>query len=126
VVLLAYTSAEAYVGRYGEADKSGAGSGADDLGLGSSADAWSVPYWLGDAAFGVMSALLAAVDEGLGACMLGNFRGESALAAALGVPDGWRLFGAVALGLPDGSDHRSPSLDRPVPSATERVHRGRW
>jgi nitroreductase len=131
VVLLAYSSAEAYVGRYGEADKAG-GSGADAdedkdyLGLGQSAESWAVPYWTGDAAFGVMSVLLAAVDEGLGACMLGNFRGEAALAVALGVPVGWHLFGAVALGLPDGADHRSRSLDRPVPSAVERVHRGRW
>ena len=120
VLLLAYSSAEAYVGRYGEADK------ADDLGLGSSAEAWAVPYWMGDAAFGVMSALLAAVDEGLGACMLGNFRGEAALGAALGVPAGWHLFGAVALGFADGADHRSPSLDRRGPSSAERVHRGRW
>ncbi len=106
--------------RYGEADK--AALGPVDLGLGSSADAWAVPYWMGDAAFGVMSALLAAVDEGLGACMLGNFRGEAALASALGVPDGWRLFGAVALGRPDGADHRSPSLDRPVPVGVGRLH----
>jgi nitroreductase len=112
VVVLAYSSAEAYVDRYGEADKS--------------AEAWLVPYWTGDAAFGVMSALLAAVDEGLGACMLGNFRGEAALASTLGVPEGWRLFGAVALGRRDGDDHRSPSLDRPVPGLVERVHRGRW
>jgi nitroreductase len=124
VVLLAYSSAEAYVERYGEADK-GSGSPAD-LGLSESADAWLVPYWTGDAAFGVMSVLLAAVDEGLGACMLGNFRGEAALASGLGVPDGWRLFGAVALGRADGADHRSPSLDRPVPPVVERVHRGRW
>lgn len=125
VILLAYSSAAAYVVRYGEADKAG-GPGGADLGLGESPDAWTVPYWMGDAAFGVMSALLAAVDEGVGACMLGNFRGETALAAVLGVPDGWHLFGAVALGRPDGDDHRSPSLDRAGPPVVERVHRGRW
>jgi nitroreductase len=123
VVLLAYSSAASYVARYGEADK---GAPSSDLGLSESADAWLVPYWTGDAAFGVMSALLAAVNEGLGACMLGNFRGETALASALGVPEGWRLFGAVALGRADGADHRSPSLDRPMPPVFERVHRGRW
>ena len=62
-----------------------------------------------------MSVLLGAVDAGLGACILGSFRGESELAGALGVPEGWRLFCAVALGRPDGHDHRSASLDRPGP-----------
>jgi nitroreductase len=119
VILLAYASAETYVARYAEEDK------ADSL-LGSSETAWPVPYWIGDAAFGAMSALLAAVDAGLGTCVLGNFRGEAVLGSALGVPEGWRLFCAVAVGHPDGKDHRSPSLDRPRPAADERIHHGRW
>jgi hypothetical protein len=101
VILLAYASAEAYLARYGEADKAGSE-------LGGGEDAWAVPYWTGDAAFGVMSVLLAAVDGGLG------------------VPAGWRLFGAVLLGHPDGRDHRSPSLDRAGPDPAARVHRGTW
>jgi nitroreductase len=119
VVLLAYTSAEAYVARYREADKS------DPL-LAADPDLWTVPYWTGDAAFGVMTVLLAAVDAGLGACILGNFRGETALAEALGVPDAWQLFSAVLLGHPDGSDHRSASLDRTLPELNERIHWGGW
>lgn len=119
VVLLAYASANAYVARYAEVDKAGAG-------LGDSPAAWPVPYWIGDAAFGVMTVLLGAVDAGLGACILGAFRGEAALAAELGVPDGWRLFCAVLLGHPDDHDHRSASLDRTRPGAAERIHRGRW
>ena len=67
VVLLAYTSPSAYVSRYAEADKSGSG-------LGHDAAVWPVPYWYGDAAFGVMTVLLGAVDAGLGACILGTFR----------------------------------------------------
>jgi nitroreductase len=121
VVLLAYASADVYVARYSEEDKAPAAPG-----LGDSADAWPVPYWVGDAAFGVMTVLLGAVDAGLGACILGAFRGEATLAAALGVPDGWRLFCAVLLGNPDGRDHRSASLERPGPSTAERLHRGRW
>jgi nitroreductase len=119
VILLAYTSAGAYVARYGEPDKA-------DGGLGGGESAWPVPYWIGDAAFGVMTVLLAAVDAGLGACILGTFLGEAALADVLGVPEGWRLFCAVTLGHPDGADHRSPSLERPGPSEVDRVHRGRW
>ena len=125
VVLLAYTSPESYVARYREADKASSG-------LGTGAEEWPVPYWYGDAAFGVMAALLAAVDAGLGACVLGSFRGEDELADRLGVPDGWRLFCAVALGRPDGRDHRSASLDKsrpidadPDPSGPV-VSAGRW
>ena len=119
VVLLSYSSAHLYVARYGEPDKA-------DSGLGEGPDRWPVPYWTGDAAFGVMAVLLGAVDAGLGACILGTFRGEPVLANRLGVPEGWRLFCAVALGWPDGLDHRSPSLGRPVRPPSERMHRGRW
>lgn len=118
VVALSLASPPAYLARYGEADK--AGSGLDEA-----EGAWPVPYWFGDAAFATMTLLLGATGAGLGACFLGNFRGEAALLEALGVPEGWRLFGTVLLGHPDGHDHRSGSLDRPVP-AGGRVHRGRW
>jgi nitroreductase len=129
VILLAYASAEAYVARYAEPDKAGPGTGPDSQAgpaLGVRADEWPVPYWIGDAGFGVMTVLLAAVDAGLGACILGNFRGEVALAHSLAVPAPWRLFCAVALGHPDGNDHRSRSLDRPRPERPERIHRGHW
>jgi nitroreductase len=119
VILLAYASAQAYVARYAETDKVSAGLGGDE-------SAWPVPYWTGDAAFGVMTVLLAAVSAGLGACIVGTFLGEDVLARTLGVPDEWRLFCAVLLGHPDGQDHRSPSLDRPRPGPDERIHRGAW
>ncbi len=119
VVLLAYASPEVYVARYAERDKA-------DAALGRSPEDWTVPYWYGDAAFGVMAVLLGAVDAGLGACVLGNFRGEERLATALGVPTAWRLFAAVVLGRADGAGHRSASLDRPLPDPDGRVHRGRW
>ncbi|HEY1653109.1 MAG TPA: nitroreductase family protein [Acidimicrobiales bacterium] len=119
VVLLAYASPEAYVERYAEPDKS-------DLELGAGPGGWPVPYWYGDAAFGVMAALLGAVDAGLGACVLGAFRGIEDLGTRLGVPPGWQLFCAVPLGHPDGQDHRSRSLRRPARQRSERLHRGAW
>ena len=96
------------------------------LGLGEGAERWPVPYWMGDAAFGVMAVLLGAVDADLGACILGTFRGEERLAADLGVPPGWRPFCAVVLGHPDGNERRSPSLDRTLPPRPSRIHRGGW
>lgn len=121
VVALSLAWPEAYLDRYGEPDKAGAG-----LGPAAGQGAWAVPYWFGDAAFATMALLLSAIDTGLGGCFLGNFRGERDLLVGLGVPDGWRLFGSVLLGHPDGGDHRSPSIDRPGPAPAERVHRGRW
>jgi nitroreductase len=132
VILLAYASASAYVARYAEADKAGLPAPGPVPGpvpgpaLGLDAAEWPVPYWLGDAAFGVMTVLLSAVEAGLGACVLGNFRGELALADALGVPPAWSLFCAVLLGHPDGQDHPSRSLDRPRPEPEDRIHRGSW
>jgi nitroreductase len=137
VILLAYASASAYVARYAEADKAESGRGAASRAdsarlevpgpaLGLDAAEWPVPYWLGDAAFGVMTVLLCAVEAGLGACVLGNFRGEIALADALGVPPAWSLFCAVLLGHADGQDHPSRSLDRPRPENEDRIHRGSW
>jgi nitroreductase len=119
VVLLAYSCPDLYVARYAEPDKVASG-------LGEDAALWPVPYWTGDAAFGVMAVLLGAVDAGLGACILGTFRGEAALAGRLGVPGGWQLFAAVALGRPDGNDHPSPSLTRNGPGPGDRIHRGGW
>jgi len=117
VVLLSYASPDAYTARYAEPDKSDPRLAAGE---------WRVPYWFGDAAFAVMTVLLGAVDAGLGACVLGNFRGEAELAERLAVPEVWCLFCALTLGYPDGDDHRSPSLGRPQPSPAGRVHRGTW
>ena len=119
VVALALASPSAYLARYAESDKAASGLGADE-------GAWPVPYWFGDAAFAVMALLLGCTDASLGACFLGNFRGEAALLADLGVPAEWRLFGSVLLGHPDGADHRSASLSRPRPANDERVQRGQW
>ncbi len=85
-----------------------------------------MPYWFVDGGFAVMVMLLAAADAGLGACFLGNFRGETALRRALGVPDDRRYVGAVLMGEPGGADPPSPSLARGRRRPSEVVHRGRW
>lgn len=119
VVALSLASPDEYVRRYDEPDKAGGDTGGGAAG-------WPVPYWFGDAAFATMALLLRATAEELAACFLGNFRGEGALLGALGVPPGWRLFGAVLLGHPGGPDPRSSSLDRTGDTRASRIHRGRW
>lgn len=119
VILLPLAQRQAYLDRYAEADKQG--SGLDQ------AEAWPVPYWLVDTAFATMLILLAATDEGLGACLLGIFRGEQELAAELGIPPSYQPIGAVALGWPSPEgDRPSPSLARGRRPLEEVVHRGRW
>lgn len=119
VVVVPLAHPQAYLDRYAEADKAGSGL--------ERPEAWTVPYWLVDTAFATMLLLLGAVDEGLGACFLGVFRGEAELVEALGAPPGHRPIGAVALGWPaPEDDHPSPSLSRGRRPLEEVVHRGRW
>jgi nitroreductase len=117
VVILPFSDPDAYVRRYAEPDKAQPdGDGVE----------WVVPYWHVDASFAVMSLLLGAVDRGIGAAFLGNFRGEGALKEVLGVPSRMRWLGAVLLGQPVLPDPPSPSVTRPRRTMDESVHRGGW
>lgn len=121
VLVVPLADPAAYVARYAEADKA-------RTGLGTGESAWPVPYWIVDTSFAAMLALLAAVDEELGALFFGTFHGEAELLAELGVPPGYRPIGAIALG------YAAPGGDRPSRSVAQRgrrpfeevVHRGGW
>ena len=95
VVVVVLVSPAKYMERYAEPDKA-----SSDLGPEAGEAAWPVPYWFFDAGASVMALLLAATDAGLGACFLGNFRGEAELLDALGVEGDWRFAGAVLIGEP--------------------------
>ena len=118
VVILPLVSPGAYVDRYSEPDKAGAG-------LGGSADDWLVPYWWVDGGMAVQNILLGAVDAGLGALFYGLFGHEAAVLRTFGVPEEWRSLGAVALGWP-APDEPGLSSSRPRPALDEVVHRGGW
>jgi nitroreductase len=117
VVVLPFADPEAYAARYREPDKV--------RGDGQEVE-WVVPYWYVDAAFATMTLLLGATEAGIGAAFLGNFRGESRLHEALGVPDRMRWLGAVLLGEAAEPDPPSSSAARPRRSLDESVHRGFW
>lgn len=101
-----------YEARYAAPDK--AASGLNDR------DAWPIPYWHTDAAMATMAFLLLLEEQGLQATLWGNFRHEAEVCAWAGITDE-ALFATVLLGHGDGLDHRSASLDRPVPSRSQRV-----
>jgi nitroreductase len=117
VVILVFADPEAYVARYREPDK----ARTDGVEV-----EWVVPFWFVDAAFATMTLLLAAADRGIGAALLGNFRGEDRLGAALGVPERLRWLGAVLLGEAAQPDPPSTSTTRPRRTLEDSVHRGGW
>jgi nitroreductase len=123
VIVLVYVSPAEYAERYSLPDKAASGLGSP---VGKGESAWTVPYWYFDAGASVMALLLGAVDAGLGACFLGNFRGEQELSQSLGVTVGWRFTGAVLLGEPGGDDPPSPSLSLGRPEHSQLVHYGSW
>jgi nitroreductase len=117
VIVLPFANRNAYLTRYGEPDK--AKTGLSDMA------AWNVPYWQIDTAFFTQTFLLAAEAAGLGALFFGVFREATTVAAALGVPEGHDLIGAIALGWP-AADEPGRSAARAKRSVSDIVHRGRW
>ena len=119
VIVLVLSDKQAYLDRYRAPDKAGLGMDVEE--------GWPVPYWDMDAAMAVMLMLLTAVDEGIGAWYFGVFHGAAALLHGLGVPEGRRLVGAVALGHPAADDRPGGSpRTRPRRPVGQVVHRGRW
>jgi nitroreductase len=118
VLVVCLVRPEAWVERYAEPDKAATG-------LGRGAGEWPVPYWWVDGGMAVEHLLLGAVDAGLGACFFGLFAHEPAVLAALGVPEGWRAVGTVALGhpAPDEPGRSSGRARRPL---DEVLHHGGW
>jgi nitroreductase len=120
VVILPIADKRPYLARYSEPDKA-------PFGL-QHEDAWPVKFWDIDAAMASMTALLAAVDAGLGTWFFGISHGEADLLAHLGVPAGIRPVGVIGLG------YRAPGEEPKVGSAysrsrrplEEQIHRNRW
>ncbi|MDQ3305587.1 MAG: nitroreductase family protein [Actinomycetota bacterium] len=116
VLIIPLVSPAIYHARYAEPDKAGrAQRGPVE---------WSVPFWWVDGGMAVMLALLAAVDEGLGALFFTLERPEVVL-PGFGVPGDRLALGTVALGHP-ASDEPGRSAARPRRSLEDIVHRGRW
>jgi len=86
---------------------------------------WPVPYWYVDSGCGVMLMLLAAVNEGLDACLIGVPFDVAPWRDILGMPEEVMPVGTVLLG------HRAADEQRPNLRARRRpqadyVHRERW
>ncbi|MEO5975032.1 MAG: nitroreductase family protein [Ilumatobacteraceae bacterium] len=125
LIAVAFADPNAYVSRYGEADKT-------STGLGAGVSQWPTPYWTVDASFAVMTLLLGAQDEGLGALFFAVFNGADEMRRQFAVPVQMQLIGALALGWPADElvKHDSPekgvSASRTRRSGAEIIHRQRW
>lgn len=115
LLIVAHSNKDAYLDRYAEPDK----------GFTDRSDAWwTAPYWDIDAGFAAMLILLAAVDEGLGACFFGLPKDRvDVYRQAFGVPAELWPIGAISVGYPDEPPRDLSARRR---SIHEVVRYGRW
>lgn len=118
VVIVPLAHKQAYLDRYALPDKAHTPL--------SRQENWPAPYWDIDTGFAVMLILLSAVDLGLGALFFAIFQGERALLEALGVPEGFRCIGAIALGHPTPGERSRPTLPTGRRRLDEVVRWERW
>jgi nitroreductase len=118
VLITVWTSEEAYLDRYAEADK-----GWTDR----DPARWSAPYWFVDAGMASMAALLSAVDHDLGACFFG-IPGDRipAVREAFGVPTSQLSVGVISLGYPNLAPGTGSPTRRARKAQSEVIHRGTW
>jgi nitroreductase len=86
---------------------------------------WPVPYWYVDIGCGIMLMLLAAVNEGLAACLIGVPFDVAPWRDILGMPEEVMPVGTILIG------HRAPAEQKRDLRARRRaqeeyVHRERW
>jgi nitroreductase len=118
VLVLVWTSEEAYLDRYAEPDK-----GWTDR----DPARWSAPYWFVDAGMASMATLLSAVDKGLGACFFGIPTDRiGAVREAFRVPQGQLSVGVISLGYPAAAPAMGSSTYRRRKAESEVIHRGIW
>ena len=88
-LVVAMAHKDIYLDRYAEPDK-----GWDDR----AEERWPVPYWYVDTGMAALLMLLTAVDEGLGACLIGILPEHmGAFKAEFGIPDALSPIGAVTV-----------------------------
>ena len=117
VLVLLWTSQQAYLDRYAEPDK-----GWTDR----DPQRWSAPYWFVDGGMAALAMLLTATDAGLGACFFGVPAARTgAVRATFGVPAEQLSVGVVTLGYAAGTVPGSPAR-RPRRRPEELIHRGVW
>jgi nitroreductase len=86
---------------------------------------WPVPYWYVDSGCGIMLMLMAAVNEGLAACLIGVPYDVAPWRDILGLPEEVMPVGTVLLGH-RALDEQKRDLRARRRTQDEYVHRNRW
>jgi nitroreductase len=115
LIVVPHSNKDAYLDNYARPEK----------GFSDRSDAWwPAPYWDIDTGFAALLILLAAIDEGLGACFFGIPKERiDPYREAFGVPDSFRPIGAISIGYPDEPPRDFSARRRPL---SDVVHRGHW
>ena len=117
VLILCLSDEGAYLRRYAEPDK-----GWSDM----DEARWPVPYWDIDTGMAALTILLAAVDQGLGACFFGTPpEAHEDVFEAFDIPHDRHIVGVVSLGYPMPHP-RSGSLRRGRRGLDQVAHYGRF
>ena len=118
VLILVWTSEEAYLDRYAEPDKGW---------IDRDPARWSAPYWFVDAGMASMAALLSAVDHDLGACFFGiPVDRIGAVRDAYDVPASQLSVGVISLGYAGSAGITGSPSRRPRKATAQVIHRGSW
>ena len=118
VLVLLWTSRQAYLDRYAEPDK-----GWTDR----DPKRWSAPYWFVDGGMAALAMLLTATDAGLGACFFGVPAARTgAVRATFGVPAEQLSVGVVTLGYAAAGTVPGSPARRPRRPPEELIHQGVW
>ena len=116
VLILVWTSKEAYLDRYAEPDKGW---------IDRDPARWSAPYWFVDAGMASMAALLSAVDQELGACFFGiPVDRIGAVREAYEVPASELSVGVISLGYQRSAGIAGSPARRPRKTTSEVIPRG--
>ncbi|MEX2159442.1 MAG: nitroreductase family protein [Dehalococcoidia bacterium] len=113
-------SAEIYKSRYREPDKQYVRDRTDEEEL------WKVPFWYVDAGASIMLLLLAVVNEGFSASLVGVWN-QDGVRTLLGIPQEHVPVGVVSVGqrAPDEAPQGSATT-RPRRPLQDVLHRDRW
>jgi nitroreductase len=118
VLIVVWTSRQAYLDRYAEPDK-----GWTDR----DPERWSAPYWYVDAGMAVLAMLLTATDRELGACFFGVPAGRiERVREAFGVPEDQLSVGVLSLGFPVPAAATGSATRRPRRPVGELIRHELW
>ena len=118
VLIMLWTSQQAYLDRYAEPDKGW---------VDRDPERWSAPYWYVDGGMAALATLITAVDQGLGACFFGIPVGRvERVRTSFAVPADQLSVGVISLGYPVAATASGSPIRRARRPTEELLHRESW